>query len=241
MSPYTDIHSHILPKIDDGAENLDMSLEMLRTAFDNGIRRIILTPHNKPMRHNAGPEKMKELTQALLTEMKKSNLEIELYNGNEIYYHSDILTLLEQKKALTLADSDYVLVEFGPMDDFAYIRRGIHQLLSGGYRPILAHVERYSALRATSGCIQELAAMGCCIQVNAGSIMGQYGLGTKLFTRKLLSKELVHFVATDAHDNGKRSPAMLSCMKFIERKYGKGQAERIFVKNPDCILSNEYI
>ena len=71
--------------------------------------------------------------------------------------------------------------------------------------------------------------------------MGQYGLGTKLFTRKLLSKELVHFVATDAHDNGKRSPAMLSCMKFIERKYGKGQAERIFVKNPDYILSNEYI
>lgn len=195
MSSYVDIHSHILPQIDDGAKNEDMSFKMFHTAQRNGIAKIILTPHHKPMHHNANPQKIAELTQTLQQEIKKHGIEIELYTGNEIYYNSDILTLLEQKNVLTMANSDYVLVEFGPMDDFGYIRNGVYQILSGGYRPILAHAERYVAMRASTDCFERMIDMGCCIQINAGSIMGQFGFDTKIFTRRLLKKELVHFVA----------------------------------------------
>lgn len=195
MSSYVDIHSHILPQIDDGAKNEDMSFKMFHTAQRNGIAKIILTPHHKPMHHNANSQKIAELTQTLQQEIKKHGIEIELYTGNEIYYNSDILTLLEQKNVLTMANSDYVLVEFGPMDDFGYIRNGVYQILSGGYRPILAHAERYAAMRASTDYFERMIDMGCCIQINAGSIMGQFGFDTKIFTRRLLKKELVHFVA----------------------------------------------
>ena len=195
MSSYVDIHSHILPQIDDGAKNEDMSFKMFHMAQRNGIAKIILTPHHKPMHHNANPQKIVELTQTLQQEIKKHGIEIELYTGNEIYFNSDILTLLEQKDVLTMANSDYVLVEFGPMDDFGYIRNGVYQILSGGYRPILAHAERYAAMGASTDCFERMIDMGCCIQINAGSIMGQFGFDTKIFTRRVLKKELVHFVA----------------------------------------------
>lgn len=241
MSSYIDIHSHILPQIDDGAENFEMCMKMLRIAHENEINKIILTPHNKPTHHSAGPGRIMRQINELQEEIEKQGLAITLYAGNEIYYRSDILTLLEEKGACTMAGSDYVLVEYNPMDDFSCIRKGIYQLLSGGYFPILAHAERYSALYASTDRVKELIDLGCYIQVNAGSIMGQYGFGIKKCSRRLLKQELVHFVATDAHDDVSRTPCLLGCTKYIRKKYGDERVERIFVENPSHIIANEYI
>lgn len=241
MSSYIDIHSHILPQIDDGAKNIDMSIKMLRIAQQNGICSIILTPHNKPMHHNASPEKIGSLTDELQEAANKKEIAIRLYVGNEIYYRSNILEILEERKASTLADSMYVLVEFGPMDDFDYIRNGIYQLLSGGFRPILAHVERYGSVASSVERVRELVKMGCYIQINAGSVMGQYGFGTKKFTRQILKQGLVHFVATDAHDDVRRRPCLLDCAKYIDKKFGEDYAEKILKENPEKVINNEYI
>lgn len=241
MSSYIDIHSHILPQIDDGAKNIDMSIKMLRIAQQNGIYSIILTPHNKPMHHNASPEKIRSLTDELQEAANKKEIVIRLYVGNEIYYRSNILEILDERKASTLADSMYVLVEFGPMDDFDYIRNGIYQLLSGGFRPILAHVERYGSVASSVERVRELVKMGCYIQINAGSVMGQYGFGTKKFTRQILKQGLVHFVATDAHDDVRRRPCLLDCAKYIDKKFGEDYAEKILKENPEKVINNEYI
>lgn len=241
MSSYIDIHSHILPQIDDGAKNIDMSIKMLRIAQQNGIYSIILTPHNKPMHHNASPEKIRSLTDEVQEAANKKEIAIRLYVGNEIYYRSNILEILEERKASTLADSMYVLVEFGPMDDFDYIRNGIYQLLSGGFRPILAHVERYGSVASSVERVRELVKMGCYIQINAGSVMGQYGFGTKKFTRQILKQGLVHFVATDAHDDVRRRPCLLDCAKYIDKKFGEDYAEKILKENPEKVINNEYI
>ncbi len=238
---YIDIHSHILPQIDDGAENFDMSMEMLRTAHEENIGAVILTPHYKPMHHNAGPEKIAALKEKLQREIDREGLQIQLYHGNEFYYHSGIFQKLEEKKACSLAGSSYVLIEFGPMEGFGYIRNGLYEALSQGYRPILAHVERYTSIVKEPDRVGELTGMGCCIQVNAGSITGKFGFGTRQFARRLLKERLVHFVATDAHNSTKRAPELSECGRYIGRKYGEEYAFRLLYENPMHVIRDEYI
>lgn len=241
MNQYIDIHSHILPGIDDGAENISMSLEMLRAAAENGITQIIATPHNKPGRHNAGPEKIASLIRELEGEMEKEGIPVRLYPGNELYYRSSLPEEIEEKRAAALANSDYVLTEFSPMDDYDYIRNGIYSLLAGGCHPILAHVERYSRVCTGTAGVEDLIELGAYIQVNAGSIMGAFGLPARLFTRKLLSRRLVHFVATDAHDMGKRPPELSECAAWIGKKYGEDYRQKLFYENPMHVIRNEYL
>lgn len=241
MDSYIDIHSHILPQLDDGAEDFEMSVKMLRMAEKNGICKIILTPHNKPMHHNASPETIQKVIQKLEKEISRSNVQIRLYAGNEIYYRSDILELLEEGRVCTMAGSSYVLVEFNPMEDFEHIRRGLYKVLSGGYRPIIAHIERYRNVCVKEEKVEELIEMGCYVQVNAGSIMGQYGIGTKNVAKRLLKEGLVHFVATDAHDTDRRKPDLAECVRCISRKYGDAFVKKLVYENPVHVIENEYI
>ena len=241
MDSYIDIHSHILPQLDDGAEDFEMSMKMLHIAEQSGICQIIMTPHNKPMHHNASPKTIQSVIQKLEKEISGSKMQIRLYAGNEIYYRSDILELLEEGRACTMAGSSYVLVEFNPMDDFEYIRRGLYKVLSGGYRPIIAHIERYRNVCAKEERVEELIEMGCYVQVNARSIVGQYGLGTKGFAKRLLKEGMVHFVATDAHDPDRRKPDLAECVRYISRKYGEAFARRLVYENPVHVIKNEYI
>ena len=241
MDSYIDIHSHILPGIDDGAENFETSMEMLRAAWNDGIREIILTPHNKPSHRNAGPEKINRLMGNLQDKARKEGINIEFHTGNEIYYGSDMTEKLEEGRAFPLAGSAYVLVEFGMGEDIDHIRYGLYEALSHGYRPILAHVERYGRMLMKTNRVEDLVRMGCYIQVNAGSIMGTFGFSAKQFTKKLLAQGLVHFVATDAHDMGKRKPILSDCAGYVSRKYGEGYAERLFYGNPMSVIKDEYI
>ncbi len=241
MKPYIDIHSHILPGIDDGSKDFFTSMQMLKIASDNGITAIIVTPHNKPSRHNAGSLKIGSLIADLKEQMADEDIAIELYEGNELYYRSGLVEEIINGKALTMAGSDYVLVEFGPMDDYDYIRNGIYSLMAGGYYPILAHVERYARISGRAERVEDLIQMGCYIQVNAGSIMGNLGFETRLFARKLLKERLVHFVATDAHDTGKRSPYIKECASLIGKKYGEDYRRELMYENPVHVIRNEYI
>lgn len=241
MEPYIDIHSHILPKIDDGAENFDVSMEMLRIAYADGIGSIILTPHYKPGRHNAGQDKIKSLTGELRKEMGREGIDIRLYTGNEFYYYDGMFRELEESRACAMAGSSYVLIEFNPMERFGYIRGGLYEALAHGYKPILAHAERYACLLGKVEWMEELSRMGSLIQVNAGSILGKAGFGTKQFTKKLLKESLVHFVATDAHDIEKRRPELSECGKYIRKKYGDDYAARLFCENPMHVIKDEYI
>lgn len=214
---------------------------MLRMAWKDGIRRIVLTPHNKPSRRNVSFKTIQKLSEQLLEEARQEGMEFTFCPGNEIYYRSDMIGDLEEGRACTMADTSYVLVEFNPMDDFDYIRNGIYQVLAAGYRPIIAHVERYSCMLSKPSRVEELKNMGCYIQVNAGSIMGQYGFSVKQMTKKILKQQLIHFVASDAHDTDKRAPRLSDCAKYVTKKFGESYSDRIFLENPDKMLKDEYI
>ena len=126
--------------------------------------------------------------------------------------------MLEDGKVCTLNESSYILVEFSPMDDARYIRNSLSELQNMGYDPIVAHVERYMSLHKGSfEKIQELREMGILIQVNAASVTGGFGKPTKALVEKLLKKQLVDFIGTDAHSDKSRAPKMLECAQILQK------------------------
>ncbi|MCM1218361.1 MAG: protein-tyrosine-phosphatase [Lachnospiraceae bacterium] len=228
----TDIHCHILPKVDDGSHSEEQSHRMLDIAWKNGIRTIIATPHYMPDGPHPPVEKLRRLVEELQEYADQQFYDMTIYEGNEIYYHEEVPELLEAGKILTLAGSSYVLVEFSPADDARYIRNALADIQSAGYDPILAHVERYMSLcKKPYDRIGELRDMGVLIQVNANSIEGKMGPMSKTVTRDLLKKQWVDFVATDAHSDRSRSHAIADCVKLLQRKYPAEYVEDILGGN----------
>lgn len=241
MKNLIDIHSHILPGVDDGADSLAMSMRMLKIAADDGISKIVLTPHNKPGHRHIHFSKMASKAEELQEMMSEENIEIELYIGSELYYRSGLSEEIENGMSATLAGSRYVLLEFTPLEDFDYIRNGCYALLAGGYYPVLAHVERYQNVCSKKGGIDELIETGCYIQVNAGSIMGKNGAKAKRTVKELLKRRQVHFIATDAHDLKRRAPHLSDCADYVKKKYGEDYGEKIFCENPLCVIRDKDI
>ena len=241
LQPTIDIHCHIMPGVDDGSPDLATSLEMLRIADKNGITHIILTPHHKPMHHNISPEHNVAYRKKLQEAATEAGIKAKLFSGNEIYYSDETMEELIDGRICSLAGSDYVLVEFHPTNPFKAIQNAAGRVQAAGYIPIIAHVERYSDIVSHPARVRDLIQMGCFIQVNASSVMGKYGFGISHFTKKLLKEELVHFIASDAHDTGRRAPHLLDCRNYVERKFGEDYGKKLFFTNPANVIRNELI
>lgn len=226
-----DIHSHILPDVDDGARNRNESLEMLRIAQEEGITDIIVTPHYQSGRFFTPGDVIQEKVRELQSLASHDQITIRLYPGTEIYYRSGLEERLDQGQLAALNGSLFLLIEFSPIEEFVYIRNAISELISIGYFPILAHVERYQCLRTDISRVRELHSMGCGIQANAGSISGKYGFQTKRYLHKLLKEQLIDYVGTDAHNADRRAPEMKRCAELLYRKYGDEYAESILYQN----------
>ena len=239
MGGFVDLHSHILPALDDGAGNMEKTREMLQIAYDEGIRSIIATPHYFASRKSASVELIKTTIEEVEHQMEQWGFQIKLYSGNEIYYRSEVPDLLEEGKIATLAGSRYVLVEFDPMTEYSYLRDGILKLDSYGYVPILAHTERYECLWKKKEKLQRVKDHGGLIQVNASSFQG--GMFDEMAKRAkyIMKNELLDFVGTDAHSTGKRSPRMQETASYLYKKLGEKRAEEILFKNPRAILKKE--
>ena len=241
MEGFIDVHSHILPALDDGARDLSKTREMLKTAYEEGIREIIATPHFFASRKSASVEQIRETLARVEEEMQDWGFSIKLYSGNEIYYRSEVPELLEEGKICTLADSRYVLVEFDPMTDYPYLRDGILKLDSYGYVPILAHAERYECLWEKKERLQRVKDHGGLIQVNASSFQGGMFDEMAKRARYIMKNDLLDFVGTDAHSTGKRSPRMQETSSYLYKKLGEKQAEKILFKHPEAVLQGKDI
>lgn len=240
---FVDIHCHILPGVDDGAMDVAQSQKMLRMAAQEGICEIVTTPHYKASRsrRNVSSEKIKQLVEELQQWLDNENIPIRLYVGNEILYNYEIDNLLEEHSVCSLAGSFYVLMEFSPKDEYAYIKSGVQKVLMAGYVPLIAHIERYDALRKRTERIEELIDMGAYMQVNAGSITGRGGWRTKRCVLRWMKQELIHVVATDAHDDVERVPALAKAAQIVEKKLGGSRAEKLFYRNPRRIIEGKLL
>lgn len=236
VNGWIDIHCHILPGIDDGAADEKESLKMLKMAANAGVREIIATPHFHYHKGKAKPDRVRELVEDMQTILENENIPIRLHAGNELYYSHSLLEIVKAGEALTMADSDYVLLEFSPETERRKIQHAVYQFLCDGYNPIIAHVERYQAFLKHADFADEISAMGACLQINADSLCGNAGWRIKSFSRNLVKKDYVTFVATDAHDVDRRTPQFEKAAAWIEKRCGKEKLWEYLADNPAKIL-----
>ena len=226
-----DIHCHVLPGLDDGSKNMEETLEMLRAAADAGITDIIVTPHFKGGRHNANPSDIYESINEVWEEADRQGIYINLYPGNEIFYFNDMEEALENDWVCTMNSSQYILLEFSPLDSFRTIRNAMDQVLGMEYRPILAHVERYNCMLEDWRNVESLRSMGVEIQVNASGVAGRAGRKVKKFVRLLLDRQLVDYIATDAHGSRSGITDLKRCLKQLCKRCDPSYLEYILCGN----------
>lgn len=192
-----DIHTHILPCIDDGSGSMDHSILMVEEAIRCGITDIIATPHYCPKRgYNHSVEEIQNCFDELESEIKKRNLPVRMYLGEEIYCseYDDVLSKLKKKELLTLNNSSYVLLEFSFKKMPENIFDLFYSMTLNGYKPIVAHIERYEWM--TVEIADRMKEEGCLLQVNATSFRDI----RKIFLCKKLRKNgLIDIIASDNH------------------------------------------
>ena len=229
-----DIHCHILPGVDDGAEDMEMAKMLIRKELDDGVQNIILTPHDR--RRMFEPEMSQIYSMYEQLRQETEDWDINLYLGCEYHANMDMAEDLNAGKRPTLGGSRYVLCEFSDGDLASYITERTYQLLANGYIPVLAHIERYKALTKDFSLIDDLVERGCRMQVNAGSILGEDGFFTRRFCKKLIDYDLLHFIGSDAHNLTDRTPRIGECASYLEKKYGEAYAQQILLENPGRIM-----
>lgn len=238
---YIDIHNHMLPGVDDGAKNMEQSLRMLKIAYEDGIRAVCLTPHYMPPQYKHTGTDLQKRKNQLQEELIKQGIGIRLYLGNEIYYRDGVLEDILSHRALTLENSRYVLIEFNVKESVSQIESAVRTLTNAGMRPIVAHMERYESLINDLDKVDELIDIGAYVQINAGSIMGEFGHKLVKWTKALLKNGLVHLIATDAHGEIKRSPRIKECAEYLAKKYGKEYVQLLLWENPCKVIENKFI
>lgn len=233
-----DVHCHIIPGVDDGPDQIEKSIEMLKMAERDGIRKIIATPHrNHPMGYPKG--NVQEQFDALKNAAKDAGIDVDLYLGAEQYIgKEDVFKTFE---AFPLFDGRYLLVEFKTHIDLESILAIIYELRIKGFRPIVAHVEMYPTIIGNDESISKIKAEGGLIQITASSLMGVAGKKIASKLTNAVKKGLVDFVATDAHGLNKRAPVLSDAYKYVQKNAGMEIANRIFSDNPSKLMLGEEI
>ena len=235
-----DIHSHVLYGVDDGAQSLDETRALLRQAYDQGIKTLIATPHQRKGRFEASRSTIDKHFQNLQTIAREVAPDLTVHLGTEVFYSNSMLDRLEQGQILTLAGSDYVLVEFDYGLPYREIVRAIRAIQGLAYDVVIAHIERYDAFHKHPERVQEMRRLGCLIQVNAASLlpMGLFDRYKvlKKRARQLLDADLIDIIASDAHHVESRPYYMAEAYAFVAKKYGADYAHQLFVSNPEKII-----
>ena len=195
----TDIHTHIIPNVDDGSPNLETSINMIKHELDIGVDTIICTPHHIYHRYEKTVEEIKKQFELLKSEVEKLNLPVKLYLGQEICYthREDIIKMLKEGKLLTLNNTNRILLEFSFTREPEDVLDVIYNFSVNGYEVIIAHIERYEWM--TLDKVKDLRKEGALIQINSNSYLGLTTWKEKRFTKKLLKLGLVDYVASDTH------------------------------------------
>ena len=233
-----DIHTHILPNIDDGADSLEEAYEMALMAVRSGVEALAATPHSNQgmgiMDHERRKQEQafQDLEQALLRE----KVPLKLYRGMEIWSSIDMVEKIQSGKLITLNETPYVLIEFAFDEEPWWIEAIIDELQGAGLVPILAHPERYFCVQEDPKLLSEWRMQGAQAQMNKGSILGRFGREIERTAEILLKNHLFTCIASDAHHAYIRTTDMKELEYYLQRHYSLTEQERLLKQNPLSIL-----
>lgn len=236
-----DIHCHIIPGVDDGADSLSEMVEMLSIAASNRTKGIICTPHcNIPDAFaNYWDESLENRFNTVAEEARKRNIPIELYRGQEIFLAGNFMQRFKNKELITLNNSQYVLVELYPFEKEYFAYKKLAALVAEGYKPIVAHPERYEFVVKNEDTIGNIKDIGCLIQVNKGSLKGRFGKTIMMAAHNMLINRSADFVASDAHSPYRRTTNLTDVHEMISTDYSADYADYLLKENPFNIINNK--
>ncbi|HEX2939273.1 MAG TPA: CpsB/CapC family capsule biosynthesis tyrosine phosphatase, partial [Ruminiclostridium sp.] len=232
-----DLHSHILPNVDDGSKSMEESLRLIQLEQANGVEAIAFTPH---FRYEYGKisdfaKKRDNAHQNLLKEMRENRIDMPTFLGAEVYLYPEIVYDADKDK-LTIGGTDYMLVELSMTSYYDWVPRILYNLKLDGIIPIIAHVERYPYLRNKPELLYDLVSAGAVAQVNARSIAEKSK--SRDIVWNFIENNLVHIIATDTHSVKHRPPYMKEAMVQIDKKFGS-EYTQYFVENSRTITQNK--
>ena len=234
-----DIHSHIIPNVDDGARSVEETFNILKEAQEAGFTDVILTSHFLLNYYETNAQELIFWKEKLQEVLKKQGTKINLHSGMEIYITNQMEELLENKKILTLANSRYMLIELPLATNVKYFDYVVYYLEAKGIKPIIAHPERYKCVQKDPDIVEEYIEKGCLIQCNYGSIVNLYGREAEKTIKTLLKKNQVHFLGSDVHRENGTYLIILDAIKRIRKIIGENKINEITTINPKKILQNE--
>ena len=233
-----DLHSHILPGIDDGASTLEMALAMARIAVDDGIRIMACTPHIYPGLYLNDAAGIAAARDALQGALDANGIALQLTTGADVHLVPGILEGLRAGTIPTLHRTRYVLLE--PSHHVAPPRfvESVFQLVAAGYVPVITHPERLTWIEDGFDVITGLLRQGAWMQVTAGSLTGLFGPRPKYWAERLLGEGLTHLLATDAHSSKRRVPVLSEGLAVAEKLLGAQEAQQLVQGRGRALMDN---
>ncbi|WP_050739516.1 tyrosine-protein phosphatase [Acetobacterium bakii] len=237
-----DSHAHILPGIDDGAQTMAQSVDMVRAAKKQGFDALILTPHYIVDTNFESPVAANEaLLNKLKTAVRAAGISMFLFLGNEVFFNSAVLDLIDNGSFKTMNDSRYLLVETTRNSDEYYnFEIFLYKLQGKGYTPIIAHPERYEFVQNDPNILARLVEHGSLAQLNILSLTGFYGESAKATAEILLTHNMVHFLVSDAH-RVKSYEAFGKAREVAVNLIGEARVATMLVENPKRLLVDALI
>lgn len=236
-----DLHCHILPGIDDGARDLEASLDMARRAVDDGIEVIVATPHWPYESESTPAARILELTSDLQDELNQAGIPLRLLPGHECVITPDLPDELASGRALAFGNGKarYALLETPYHHLPYYLRDIVFQIQSRGFASIIAHPERNPIIQNDPEQLLEYVRSGCLVQVTAGSLTGQWGAASKKTGLTLFRRGLAHIISSDAHSANSRPPVLSEARKLVADVIGEEVARKAVEDIPRKVIEGQ--
>ncbi|MBA2175351.1 tyrosine protein phosphatase [Halobacillus locisalis] len=235
-----DIHSHILPGVDDGAQTIDDSIDMARAAVEEGIHTILATPHHMNGAYINAKHDILPRVEELNHRLEREGIELTVLPGQETRINGDMLEGIEVGDVLPLNNTSYVFVEF-PFDTVPrYTSQLLFDMQVTGYRPIIVHPERNKRIQEDPDILYSFVKKGSFTQLTAASVTGHFGKSSQKLAHQLIEANLAHLISSDAHNTSSRGFHLRDAYQAVEKKYGLSSVY-FFQENAEYLIRDEVL
>lgn len=236
-----DLHCHLLPGVDDGSKNMDISLRLANEATKDGITHALLTPHHMNGRYINHKQDVIRLTSQFREQLKIHNIPLKVFPGQEVRINGELLDALNRDDIL-FADtgSHYLMLEFPDDDVPYYTNRMVYDLQQRGIKPVIVHPERNTMIMNKPSILYELLEKGCLSQITASSYVGTFGKKVEKFSRQLITAGQGYVFASDTHDLPGRKYEMRQAFHKLSKEFGQQMVEN-YENNAESIINGESV
>lgn len=236
-----DIHCHILPGIDDGAQNFADSMEMAETAVDQGIHTIVATPHHRNGTYENTKHEIINYTNELNQKLVAENIPLLILPGQETRINGDMIGDLEKNEILPMNESTkYIFIEFPSGHVPRYSKQLLFDIQVAGYIPVIVHPERNREIMENPSALYEFVQKGALSQITASSLCGKFGKNIQKFSHQLVESNLSHFIASDAHNTTTRGFYLREAYDELHKRHGS-EANFTFRENCEILISGKTV